>query len=139
MFGAAFDNEMYVGGEKSHLSRCQNQAIRQKYMKQKSKHPLEISAEKLQELQEEDPTQNCSEPKDCPCRLRRVSMLRLLLLRLVLVLCSLLQRATTKYVPCAASQLLKEQRKRSSVTKIHAVTSGCTDTVLEYPRYTTSF
>ena len=56
LFGADFDDELFVRGEKSHLSRRQNRANWQKYAKQKSKHPLEISAEELQKLQEEDPT-----------------------------------------------------------------------------------
>ena len=56
LFSAVFDDELFVGGGKSHLSRCQNRAIWQKCVKQKLKHLLEISAEELQKLQEEDPT-----------------------------------------------------------------------------------
>ena len=55
-FGADFDDELFSGGKKSHLSRRQNRANRQKYVQQEAKHPLEISAEELQKLQEEDPT-----------------------------------------------------------------------------------
>ena len=56
LLGATFDNELFVGGvEHSDMSRRQNTSNQQKYAKQKLKHPLEISAEELQKLQE-DPT-----------------------------------------------------------------------------------
>lgn len=54
--GADFNDELFVEGGKSHLSRRQNRANWRKYAERKSKHPLEISAEELKKLQDEDPT-----------------------------------------------------------------------------------
>ena len=55
-FGANFDDQLFLRSGKSRKSRGQRRTDRQQYNRENYKHALEISAEELQRLQEEDPS-----------------------------------------------------------------------------------